>query len=72
MSSCWTCFFSFVLKVNLSETAAQREARISEIDMELVRSRAEFAHLSQVTISSLLSSSTFVKKKTVHVGNLTS
>ncbi|KAG6572490.1 Nuclear-pore anchor, partial [Cucurbita argyrosperma subsp. sororia] len=33
--------------VNLSETAAQREARISEIDMELVRSRAEFAHLSQ-------------------------
>ncbi|XP_022969371.1 nuclear-pore anchor isoform X2 [Cucurbita maxima] len=33
--------------VNLSETAAQREARISEIDMELVRSRAELAHLSQ-------------------------
>ncbi|CAK9308499.1 unnamed protein product [Citrullus colocynthis] len=33
--------------VNLSETAAQREARISEVDMELVRSRAEFARLSQ-------------------------
>ncbi|XP_050942483.1 nuclear-pore anchor isoform X1 [Cucumis melo] len=33
--------------VNLSETAAQREARISEVDMELVRSRAEFARLTQ-------------------------
>ncbi|XP_022142171.1 nuclear-pore anchor isoform X2 [Momordica charantia] len=33
--------------VNLSETAAQREARLSEVDMELVRSRAEFARLSQ-------------------------
>ncbi|KAE8646121.1 nuclear-pore anchor isoform X2 [Cucumis sativus] len=33
--------------VNLSETAAQREARISEVDMELVRSRADFARLTQ-------------------------
>uniref|UniRef100_A0A0A0K927 NUA/TPR/MLP1-2-like domain-containing protein n=1 Tax=Cucumis sativus TaxID=3659 RepID=A0A0A0K927_CUCSA len=38
--------------VNLSETAAQREARISEVDMELVRSRADFARLTQELCSS--------------------
>ena len=36
------------LKVNLTDRAADREARISELEAELARSQAACARLSQV------------------------
>lgn len=43
------------VKVNLAENAAQKEARLSEVEAELVRSRAECSRLSQVFLEYLSS-----------------
>ena len=41
-------YFLMDLKVNLTDRAADREARISELEAELARSQATCARLSQV------------------------
>lgn len=38
-----------ILKVKLSENAAQREARLSEAEAELARTKDSCTHLSQVS-----------------------
>lgn len=42
-------FLYVILKVNLSDTAAERESRVSEIEAELSRAQAICSRLSQVS-----------------------
>lgn len=47
---------TLILKVKLSENAAQREARLSEAEAELARTKDSCTHLSQVSSMLIISS----------------
>lgn len=57
-------FFCGFLKVNLTENEAKKEACLSEVEVELVRSQAACAHLTEVCLPE---KGSFVGKEVVNL-----